>query len=89
MKKAAVWIAVLAGVIAAIDILAFGIGVYCTDEGLIRITAYMILPCLAISFIVAFVLHFGPSRCPHCDRYVPTNAVRCPYCGEEIHREAK
>ena len=40
MKKAATWIAVLSGVIAAIAMLAMGIGVYRMDENLIRITAY-------------------------------------------------
>lgn len=61
MKKAAVWIAVLSGVITAIDMLAMGIGVYRMDEDLIRITAYIVLPCLAILYITGFVLRFSSS----------------------------
>ena len=48
MKQAATWIAVLAGVIVAIAMLVMGIGVYHMDEDLIRITAYIVLPCLAL-----------------------------------------
>lgn len=84
MKKAAVWIAVLSGVITAIDMLAMGIGVYRMDEDLIRITAYIVLPCLAILYITGFVLRFSSSRCPYCGRYVPNNAAHCPYCGKGI-----
>ena len=89
MKKAAVWVAVLSGVIADIAMLAMGIGVYHMDEDLICITAYIVLSCLAILYITALVFRFSPSNCPHCGRYVPSNAVYCPYCGEEIHREVK
>ena len=89
MKKAATWIAVLSGVIATIAMLAMGIGVYHMDEDLIRITAYIVLPCLALLYIAALALRFSPSNCPHCGRHIPTDAVYCPYCGQEIHREVK
>ena len=84
MKKAATWIAVLSGVIAAIAMLAMGIGVYRMDEDLIRITAYIVLSCLALLYIAALVLRFSPSNCPYCGRHIPANAAYCPYCGKEI-----
>ena len=82
MKKAATWIAVLSGVIAAIAMLAMGIGVYRMDE-------YIVLSCLALLYIAALVLRFSPSNCPYCGRHIPANAAYCPYCGKEIHREVK
>lgn len=89
MKKAAVWFAVLSGMILAIAMLAMGIGVYRMDEDIIRITAYIVLPCLALLYIAALVLRFSLSRCPHCGRHIPADAAYCPYCGKEIHQEVK
>ena len=82
MKKAALWIAVLAAAVHTIAMLAMGIGVYRIDEELIRITAYIALPCLVL--FATLVLRFSASKCPHCGRRIPEDAAYCPYCGKEI-----
>lgn len=84
MKKAAIWTAALSGVILAITMLAMGIGVYQMDEYIIRISAYIASPCLALLFIATFVLRFSSSRCAFCGRQTPTNGTYCPYCGKKI-----
>lgn len=84
MKKAAIWIAVLSGVILTITMLTMGIGVYKMDENVIRITAYIAFPCLALLFCAAFIFRFSSSKCPYCGRQTPTNGIYCPFCGKEI-----
>lgn len=84
MKKAAVWIAVLSGMILAIAMLAMGIGVYEMDENVIRITAYIALPCWVLLLAAVLVLRFSSSKCPYCGRHILTNGAYCPYCGKEI-----
>lgn len=89
MKKAAIWIAVLSGVILAIAMLAMGIGVYEMDENVIRITAYIALPCWAFLFAAVLVLRFGSPKCPYCGRHIPSNGTYCPYCGKESNNNMK
>lgn len=63
MKNAAIRFAVLSGAILVITMPAIGIGVYQMDEDLIRITAYIALPCLALLYIAALVPRFSVSKC--------------------------
>ena len=89
MKNAAIRFAVLSGVILAVAMSAMGIRGYQMDENIIYITAYIVLPRLALLYIASFVPRFRVSKCLSYGGHIPANAAYHPYCGKKIQQEVK
>ncbi|MCD7804790.1 MAG: hypothetical protein LUH03_06545 [Oscillospiraceae bacterium] len=84
MRKVAIWIVAVAFVVLVIALGVMGLGIYEMDDGVIAVTAYIALPCIALIFGGLVYIRWGSAKCPHCGKPRWTNGKYCSYCGKEI-----
>ncbi len=82
MKKAAIWVAVIA---ITVFVIAWGIiGLKILDNDYEIVTeAYIGYGALAV-FFLALICVRACSRCPHCGKIKQSFWKYCPHCGKEI-----
>lgn len=86
MKKVIVLITAISAVATVITFAVMGVAVYEMDENIIRTTAYVLIPCLALMFggLICIRLTARKIKCPHCGKLQQGIGEYCPYCGKKI-----
>lgn len=82
MKKAMLWIGIVAIAVLLIDMAVMGLKIF-TGGYEIMAEANIALVCWGV-MIVWGIFRLYTRRCPHCGKPRLTDGKYCPYCGKEI-----
>lgn len=82
MKKARIWIIILAFITAIIALSLMGLKLFDGDYN-ITAEAYITLACMVVITGCAFSRLFT-DKCPHCGKLRASNGKFCPHCGKEL-----